>query len=602
MVNNMNTQKILFPVLVAMVMLAMVMPAVAYPIKGNTAAIDGARCIAARSAVIQDSGSFTLSAPFSTTKALPAAPSGRQEGFPAAVVPVRGLLGTALPEGYMDKNSSGGQGISVSSDREALIGRLAGRNVVPGSLASTVISGEGTVRLVDRNGGFYLIVTTTGENYLPENLPATMKVNGTRVVFQGIVRAHDPGAVTWGIPITLISVSISGDGSSDVGRVSGEGTIRFIELEGGFFGIVTTTGENYLPENLPAAMKVDGTRVRFEGIVRTRDSDTMMWGTPISLITVSIPAQGFSGAGTVRFIELEGGFFGIITPAGDNYLPLNLPEEFQVDGLQVAFTAREVPDAATIAMWGTPIRIETISRYGPQPGELGGSWSLVSLDGSPLIPGTTITASFSNGRVTGVAGCNQYFASYSTSGASLSIGNAGSTEMYCTSPEGVSEQETLYLSLLPKASSFALENERLVIRDSSKNSILVFASSLDDSPVTIIEYRRTGGFAGFDDHLVISSDGIATVTRKETPRQVRVLELTMRQLSAHLAAADFPSLDDRYPAPQEGADYFTYTLTYDGKTVVTEDTGIPPLLVPIINILNEIVESSAPDDVIPAFF
>jgi heat shock protein HslJ len=325
-------------------------------------------------------------------------------------------------------------------------------------------------------------------------------------------------------------------------------------------------------------------------------------GTPISLITITLPAQGFSGVGTVRFIELEGGFYGIITPEGDNYLPLNLPEEFQVDGLQVTFSAREERDVSTVFMWGTPVRIDTIARFGPQHGELGGSWSLQSLDGEPLIPGTTITASFSSGRVTGAAGCNQYFASYSTAGTGLVIDGAGSTKMYCTSPEGVMEQEGLYLSLLQKASTFSLENGKLVIRDAAGSSILVFASALDNSPETFIEFTRTGGFAGFNDHLVISSEGTAIVTRKETTRQVQVPELTMRKLTAHLSAADFRSLKDEYPAPQEGADYFTYTLTYDGKTVKTEDTGIPPILVPVINVLNEIIESSTHDDMIPSVF
>jgi hypothetical protein len=174
--------------------------------------------------------------------------------------------------------------------------------------------------------------------------------------------------------------------------------------------------------------------------------------------------------------------------------------------------------------------------------------------------------------------------------------------MFCTSPEGVMEQEALYLSLLGKAASYALEDGGLVIRDASGSSILVFASALDRSPDTFIEYTRTGGFAGFSDHLVISSDGTATVTRKETTRKVQVPELTMRKLTAHLSAADFPSLRDEYPAPQEGADYFTYTLTHDGKTVVTEDTGIPPVLVPIINVLNEIIDGSDTDTVIPFYF
>ena len=524
MVNNMKTVKILFPALIAVVLLAVVMPAVAYPIKGNAASIEGAGCIAGRSAFLQDSGRLTLSSYGSRADLLPADP----QGFLAVVGTGRMVVGAApgsSPEGSLFLKAAALQAATMQSEKEALISRLAGRTISPrdtGTISSTLVSGEGIVRFIERDGGFY--------------------------------------------------------------------------------GIITTTGQNYLPENLPTSMKVNGTRIRFDGVVRAGSSSAGTWGTPISLITVTLPAQGFSGVGTVRFIELEGGFYGIITPEGDNYLPLNLPKEFQVDGLQVTFSAREERDVSTIAMWGTPVRIDSIARFGPQTGDLGGSWSLVTLDGEPLITGTTITANFESGQVTGAAGCNQYFASYSTAGTTLSIGGAGSTKMYCTSLEGVMEQEGLYLSLLQKASSFSLEEGKLVVRDLSGESILVFASALDDSPETFIEYTRTGGFAGFNDHLVISSDGTAIVTRWESVRQVQIPELTMRKLTAHLSAADFRSLKDEYPAPQEGADYFTYTLTHDGKTVVTEDTGVPPILVPIINTLNEIIERSAPDDVIPSAF
>jgi heat shock protein HslJ len=391
-------------------------------------------------------------------------------------------------------------------------------------------------------------------------------------------------------------------GSGITRLVSGEGTIRFIEREGGFSWIIITSDGDYIPDNLPAAMKVDGTRVRFEGVVRARAPSDQGGATPLSLITVSLPAEGFSSTGTVRFIALEGGFFGIITPAGDTYLPLNLPDDFKVDGLQVVFTAREAPEAATIGQWGTPIRIDSIVRSGQQAGSFEGSWNLAAINGEPLIPGTAITASFGNGRVSGSTGCNQYFASYSTSGLSLKIGEVGSTRMYCSYPEGITEQETLFFRLLSTTSSWSKDGGNLVLRDNSGRGILILTSALAHEPSQLIEFSRTGGFAGFDDHLVLSSDGSGTVTRKETVRSIQVPEPVMRKLTAHLIGADFVSLDDRYHATREGADYFTYSLTYRGKTVVTEDSGTPAVLVPIIITLNEIIEGSAPDDVIPRFF
>jgi heat shock protein HslJ len=394
----------------------------------------------------------------------------------------------------------------------------------------------------------------------------------------------------------------TGTGTGETRLVSGEGTIRLIGYEGGLVWIISTSDGNYLPENLPTTMKVDGTRVRFEGVVRARSSGDKGVGTPLSLITVSFPGEGFSSSGTVRFIALEGGFFGILTAAGDSYLPLNLPDEFQVDGLQVTFTAREVPEVTSTVQWGTPIRIESIAPFGEQAGSFEGTWNLAALNGEPLIPGTAITASFDNGRVSGSTGCNQFFASYSTSGLSLRIGEVGSTRMYCSYPEGITEQETLFFRLLSTTSSWSKDGGNLVLRDNSGRGILIFTSALAYEPSQLIEFSRTGGFAGFDDHLVLSSDGSGTVTRKETVRSIQVPEPVMRKLTAHLIGADFVSLDDRYPATREGADYFTYSLTYRGKTVVTEDSGTPAVLVPIIITLNEIIESSAPDDVIPRFF
>lgn len=71
-------------------------------------------------------------------------------------------------------------------------------------------------------------------------------------------------------------------------------------------------------------------------------------------------------AGTIVFVPLEGGFFGIAGDDGKKYLPLTISKEFQVDGLRVAFEAEEAPDTATIQMWGTPVNvtfIEAVETY-----------------------------------------------------------------------------------------------------------------------------------------------------------------------------------------------------------------------------------------------
>jgi hypothetical protein len=60
---------------------------------------------------------------------------------------------------------------------------------------------------------------------------------------------------------------------------------------------------------------------------------------------------------TVRKIELEGGFYGLISDAGVKYLPLDLPKAYKSDGLRVTVKARHVEEIPTIYMWGRQIKV-----------------------------------------------------------------------------------------------------------------------------------------------------------------------------------------------------------------------------------------------------
>lgn len=69
---------------------------------------------------------------------------------------------------------------------------------------------------------------------------------------------------------------------------------------------------------------------------------------------------GFTG--TVKWQALESGFYAIDADDGQKYEPINLPSEYQVNGLRVRVTARERNDMASINMYGTIIDITSISR------------------------------------------------------------------------------------------------------------------------------------------------------------------------------------------------------------------------------------------------
>lgn len=65
--------------------------------------------------------------------------------------------------------------------------------------------------------------------------------------------------------------------------------------------------------------------------------------------------------GTVKFISLEGGFYGIIADDNKNYHPLNLSKEFQTDGMRIRFKYIERKDMASIHMWGIIVEIKEIN-------------------------------------------------------------------------------------------------------------------------------------------------------------------------------------------------------------------------------------------------
>lgn len=82
-----------------------------------------------------------------------------------------------------------------------------------------------------------------------------------------------------------------------------------------------------------------------------------------------------------------------------------------------------------------------------------------------VLEGTQITATFESAesQVRGSAGCNSYFGDYEIKGNKLTIGQVGSTEMYCMEPEGVMEQETEYLKALQTVRNFEMVDGKLRI-------------------------------------------------------------------------------------------------------------------------------------------
>lgn len=56
---------------------------------------------------------------------------------------------------------------------------------------------------------------------------------------------------------------------------------------------------------------------------------------------------------------------------------------------------------------------------------------------------------------------------------------------------------------------------------------------------------------------------------------------------------DFTRLDEEYLPAQPGADVYDYRLTYGGHTVRMVDTAVPEDLMPILDMLNQLMETNS---------
>jgi uncharacterized protein YceK len=76
--------------------------------------------------------------------------------------------------------------------------------------------------------------------------------------------------------------------------------------------------------------------------------------------------DGFNGwqRGRVQLLNLEGGFYGIITDSGRKLLPMNMAKEFAQNGAIVRVKGK-VKDIMTIQQWGTPFTITDIELINP---------------------------------------------------------------------------------------------------------------------------------------------------------------------------------------------------------------------------------------------
>jgi len=109
------------------------------------------------------------------------------------------------------------------------------------------------------------------------------------------------------------------------------------------------------------------------------------------------------------------------------------------------------------------------------------------------------------------------------------------------------------------------------------------------SPVGFVDYTRQGGLLGTDDHLTLSDDRSATLTRRGANSTFTLDAATFDRLREQLAAADFDHLDPAYGPEHACCDQFEHTLRYRNRTVRAIDGVAPERLSRVLAILSEII-------------
>lgn len=87
----------------------------------------------------------------------------------------------------------------------------------------------------------------------------------------------------------------------------------------------------------------------------------LIWATGLvaACAIAGIEDADFADAGTVRFVDVEGGCW-VIETESERYEPINLASEFRVDGLFVLFRASERRDLASICQVGRIVEVVSI--------------------------------------------------------------------------------------------------------------------------------------------------------------------------------------------------------------------------------------------------
>lgn len=163
-------------------------------------------------------------------------------------------------------------------------------------------------------------------------------------------------------------------------------------------------------------------------------------------------------------------------------------------------------------------------------------WRVIAYDSGRrrlvnVLSGSDISARLGrDGRVTGSAGCNHYFAGYETAGVSISITVTGLSRRSCREPEGVTEQGRDFLQALASVQNDRLKEHRLLLEKADTTPVvkLILADGLWAKIHFDPDLLNTLGLMGPADGLRALHYEYCIPDDPEKIRQVKVIDPTLQ--------------------------------------------------------------------------
>ncbi len=112
-------------------------------------------------------------------------------------------------------------------------------------------------------------------------------------------------------------------------------------------------------------------------------------------------------------------------------------------------------------------------------------WTLVSLNGEDLVESTQIILYLKEDYLGGSMTCNNYGGGpdsgkyEATDEGTLKVSQLAVTVQDCAEPEGIMEQEAVYIETLRNAATYRVMDDRLEIDDAAGETLLIFARKKD---------------------------------------------------------------------------------------------------------------------------